>query len=70
MYNMNFILLKSFIPEIFFSLVILIQLIYNAYLIHYPNYNFPIINKEILSQFSFLFICLFLLLFNSKIECF
>jgi len=68
---MDLVLLQSFIPEIFLSLCILSQLVFNAYLINNLNLNFPVIDKETLSQTFFFLTCLFLLLLNSKIEgCF
>jgi len=67
---MDLIILKSFLPEIFLSLCILIQLVFNAYLITDLKFNFPIIDKEILSQTFFILFCLLCLLINSKIEGF
>lgn len=67
---MTYIVLNSFIPEIFLSLCILIQLIFNAYLITDVNYNFPIIDKEMLSQTFFILFCTLALILNSKIEGF
>ena len=51
---MDGIVLKSFIPEIFLSISILLQLVFNARLINNINFNFPLIDKEVLGQF-FLF---------------
>ena len=65
---MDLIILKSFLPEIFLSLSILLQLIFNARLINDLNFNFPIIDKEVFSQTSFILFCLLLLLLNFKIE--
>ena len=45
---MDNLIIKSFLPEIFFSLAILFQLVFNAKLINNIKFNFPIINKEIL----------------------
>lgn len=67
---MDSIILKSFIPEIFFSLCILLQLIFNARLVNNLNFNFPIIDKEIFWQTFFILFCLLLLLSNLKIEGF
>lgn len=67
---MDLIILKSFLPEIFLSLCILVQLVFNAYLITDLKNNFPIIDKEILSQTFFILFCLLCLLVNSKIEGF
>ena len=65
---MDLIILKSFIPEIFLSLCVLFQLVFNAYLINNLRHNFPIVDKEIFWQTAFILFCLLLLLINSKIE--
>lgn len=61
---------KSFSPEIFLSLSILFQLIFNAKLINNLSYNFPIIDKEVFGQTFFILFCLIVLFFNLKIEGF
>ena len=65
---MDSIILKSFIPEIFLSLSILFQLIFNARLINNLNFNFPLIDRETFWQTSFILGCVIFLLFNLKIE--
>jgi len=65
---MDLIILKSFLPEIFLSLSILFQLIFNARIINDLKFNFPIIDKEVFSQTSFILLCLLLLLINFRIE--
>jgi len=67
---MDAIILKSFIPEIFLSLSILLQLIFNVRLINNLKLNFPVIDREIFIQTIFLIISLFFLLLNLKIEGF
>ncbi len=67
---MDGIVFKSFIPEIFLSISILLQLVFNAKLINNINFNFPLINKEVLGQFFFFLFCLFFLLLNLKIQGF
>lgn len=67
---MDAIILKSFLPEIFFSLCILVQLIFNARLVNNLTYNFPIVDKEAFNQTFFILVCLFMLLSNVKIEGF
>jgi len=67
---MDAIILKSFFPEIFLSLSILFQLMFNARIINNLQYNFPLINKEIFWQTFFILFCLFCLLTNLKIEGF
>jgi len=59
---------QSFLPEIFLSFFILIQLLYNTSVIKSANY--PLIEKELYSQLFFLFVCLFCLYINLKIEGF
>ena len=66
--SMDSLILKSFLPEIFLSLSILLQLIFNARLVNDLNYNFPIIDKEVFGQTFFILCCLLALLFNLKIE--
>ena len=65
---MNTILFKTFIPEIFFSLSILVQIIINSNLINNYKVNFPVINKEIFSQIFFILVSVFFLFINLKIE--
>jgi NADH-quinone oxidoreductase subunit N len=65
---MDAIILKSFIPEIFFSLCILIQLIVNSRLINNFSYNFPVIDREAFIQTFFILFCLLLLFLNVKVE--
>ena len=50
---MDSIVLKSFFPEIFFSLGIFLQLIFNARLINTLKYNFPVIDREVFIQTVF-----------------
>jgi NADH-quinone oxidoreductase subunit N len=67
-YFMDSIILKSFIPEIFLSLSILFQLIFNARLVNNLKFNFPVIDQETFWQTSFILFCVILLLSNMKIE--
>ena len=62
--------LKSFLPEIFFSLAIFFQLIFNSRFVNKVNFNFPIIYKETFYQIIVIFICLLFILYNLKIEGF
>jgi NADH:ubiquinone oxidoreductase subunit 2 (subunit N) len=64
---MEFILLNSFLPEIFFSFFILSQLCFNAFLVIGRAFNFPILSRESIYQVIFSLICLFFLIINSKI---
>jgi NADH-quinone oxidoreductase subunit N len=65
---MDAIILKSFFPEIFFSLCLLAQLVVNSRLITNLSYNFPVIDKEVFIQTFFVLSCLLVLLINTKIE--
>jgi proton-translocating NADH-quinone oxidoreductase chain N len=67
---MDAIILKSFIPEIFLSLSILLQLIFNIRIINSSKFNFPILDKEIFIQVLFIIFSVFFLLYNLKIEGF
>jgi len=67
---MDAIILKSFIPEIFLSLSILFQLIFNARLVNNLELNFPILEKEVLAQLFFITFCLLSMFLNLKIEGF
>ena len=67
-YFMDSIILKSFIPEIFLSLSILFQLIFNARLVNNLKFNFPIIDQETFWQTFFILFCVILLLVNMRIE--
>lgn len=67
---MDSIIFQSFIPEFFFSVAILFQLIFNIKLINNPKYNFPIIDREVFYQTLFILISLFFLYSNLKIEGF
>lgn len=62
--------LESFAPEVFLSLSVLIQLLFNARLVNNPHQNFPLIDKEIFSQTAFILLGVFILFSNLKIEGF
>lgn len=67
---MDIIVLKSFLPEIFLSLCILGHLVFNIFLIKHHKTNFPILDKEQLSQCFFIISCCILLVYKVKIEGF
>jgi NADH-quinone oxidoreductase subunit N len=64
----DIIILKSFIPEIFLSFSILLQLVLNVRFINSVQFNFPIIDFELFYQTFFILFCLTFLYFNLKIE--
>jgi NADH-quinone oxidoreductase subunit N len=65
---MDNLLLKSFVPEIFLSITLLLQLLYNVKKVTALKYNFPLIDKEIFFQIYFILFLTLTLLFNIKIE--
>lgn len=65
---MDLITLQTFVPEIFLSICILFQLVFNSILVTNIKYNFPILNKEVFAQTFFILFCLLLLLLNLKVE--
>ena len=67
---MDSLILKSFIPEIFFSLFILAQLLYNTHLSRSITYNFPTIERELGIQIALALIIILCLFINLKIEAF
>jgi len=64
---MDAIVLKSFIPEIFLSLALLLQLMFNAQLVNNLRLNFPLIDKEVFWQTFFILFCVLILLYNLEI---
>ncbi len=67
---MDSLILISFIPEIFLSFIILLQLICNINVVASFKYNFPLIEKELFFQIYFILIIILLLLVKVKIEGF
>jgi len=65
---MDTIILKSFLPEIFLSLCILGHLVFNIFLVKHNKTNFPVIDKEHISQCFFIISCCILLAYKVKIE--
>lgn len=61
-------ILKSFLPEIFLSLCILSQLVFNARFINNFTFNFPVIDKEVFWQTFFILFCVLCLFANLKVE--
>lgn len=67
---MDAIILKSFYPEIFLSLVVLYQLVLNSRLINNISSKFPLINIEVLWQGLFILFCLLSLQNNQILEAY
>ena len=65
---MDAIFIKSFYPEIFLSLSILYQLIFNVRLINNIKNRYPLINIEILWQGIFTLLCLLILELNQILD--
>lgn len=66
--EMSPVLIKIFIPEIFFSVSILGQILFNTNIIFNYKVNFFVINREIFSQVIFMLISIIGIYFNVKIE--
>ena len=66
---MDIIVLKSFLPEIFLSLCILVHFVFNIFLIKQRKNNFPLIDKEHLSQCFFIISCCLLLVYKVCFSC-
>ena len=62
--------LKAFLPEIFFSVSIFLQIVFNSRFINKLDFNFPIIYKETIFQILLIFVCLGLAYNSLKIEGF
>jgi len=67
---MDIVVLKSFSPEIFFSICLLLQLIFNVRLINLLNFNFPILEKESLVQIFVIIFSVLILYSYQEIEGF
>ena len=67
---MEFIILFSFIPEIYLSISILIFLFYNITILNTSKVNFAVLKFELFSQVIAILVFLFLLLLSVKIEGF
>jgi len=65
---MDTFILKAFLPETFFSLALLFQLIVNTKIVNDLKYNFPLIEKEVLYQNLFILFILVVFLNDLKIE--
>lgn len=65
---MDFLVFKSFLPEVFLNICLLGQLTINPLLIKNNKNNTPILYKEIFLQTFFILISVLLLLLNSKVE--
>lgn len=65
---MDNLIFKAFIPEIFLSFSLLIQLIYNIKKTTAFKENFPLMDKEIFFQFYFILMLVLTLLLNIQIE--
>ena len=65
---MDYYFLKSFTPEIFLSICILLKLVYNPFLYNSTSKNFPRIEVEIFAQLSVILFLTIVLSLNLKIE--
>jgi NADH-quinone oxidoreductase subunit N len=65
---MDIIFFKSFLPEIFLSISILINLIFNVRLINKFEFNYPVISNEIVSQILVILFNVLILYYYQEIE--
>lgn len=65
---MDTLILKAFLPETFFSLALLFQLIVNTRTVNNLKYNFPLIEKEVFYQNLFILFLLIIFFNDLKIE--
>lgn len=65
---MQSIIFKAFSPEFFLSISTILILVSNAYIINNLQYNFPLLEKEILFQVFFILFCALVLMLNVNIE--
>lgn len=65
---MDNLILKAFLPEIFLSVAILLQVLFNARHTMSTSQNFPLLSKEIFVQFYFILFIVLSLLLNIRIE--
>lgn len=65
---MDTLIFKSFLPEIFFSLAILIQIVFNTEFINNLKYNFPVIDREVAYQTVFVLILFIIFQNDLKID--
>jgi len=65
---MDILILKALLPEIFLSISILSHLLFNVFLIKHHQTNFPLTDKEHLSQVAFILLCCLFLLQKVQIE--
>ncbi len=65
---MGTLIFKSFLPEIFFSLAILFQIVLNTKFINNLKYNFPIIDREVAYQTIFVLIVFIIFQNDLKID--
>lgn len=65
---MDSLVLKAFILEIFLSVCILSQLVYNAILVNASKNKYPLVSTELFSQTFFILSCVLILALNLKSE--
>lgn len=63
-------MIKYFIPEFFFSFIILFVLFFDSYLVNNFRLNFPLLQKEKLFNFLFILFLMFFLVSNNNLEGF
>jgi len=64
---MDPVLFKSYFPELFLSIAIFLQILYNIHLVNNFKYNFPVLDFEVITQIIFIVVSLLLLFLKIKI---
>lgn len=64
---MDPVLFKSYFPELFLSIAIFLQILYNIHLVNNFKYNFPVLDLEVFTQIFFIVVSLLLLFLKIKI---
>ena len=64
---MDPVLFKSYFPELFLSIAIFLQILYNTHLVNNFKYNFPVLDLEVFAQIIFIVASLLLLFLKIKI---
>lgn len=64
---MDSVLLKSYFPELFLSIAIFLQILYNVQVVNNYKYNFPVLDLEVITQIVFIACSLLVILLKIKI---
>lgn len=64
---MDSVLFKSYFPELFLSIAIFLQILYNMHVVNNFKYNFPVLDLEVITQIVFIVVSLLLIFLKIKI---